>query len=379
MSDSPKVGFQWYWGGREGGGSPVSTPKAREQDDHAAGMSTPSAHTREENDAAELVLEQLDEQWFSDNVVRWPSSRPGSPPGVIDKEADSSPFRRPSRLSATSQSEVATGLTEPISRAVYPPRSRRLSDGDHHLRRYLDRDHASRLGPEDRQRRLSDISNSQSSSLPITPSKFESDESRFSRYEAGGSSPLTRPPSGPLMGVTEDEEMENDLFAKMLANRPAKLTTINPGRSSLGPLQENRNSNTPESVPVKRKPQPRQRRRLKGTKSLTDLEYEELRGFKDLGFEVSKDDLTPHVVRMLGLQRQGIPPYNSPQRIGAESQSQNTTMVQQKGLPHSQHVLWPRRPDSPMMNAPLLDPSIDMKGQLKSWASEMASIVSIEC
>jgi hypothetical protein len=143
MSDSQ--GIPWLWGGREN------------------------------NDAAELVLEQLDTQWFSNNVVRWPSV--------------------------------------PITRALHPPRSRRLSDGDHHLRRYLD------PAP----RRLSDI------------------------FQTNFSSP--RPPSGPLMGVTEDEEMENSLFAKMLANRPAKLTTINPGRSSLAPLQENQTKlGTPERM-----------------------------------------------------------------------------------------------------------------------------------
>lgn len=156
----------------------------------------------------------------------------------------------------------------------------------------------------------------------------------------------------------------------MLANRPAKLTTINPGRlSTRGPLQDNTNH-----AGVVAKPRP-QRRRLKGTKSLTDLEYEELRGLKDLGFEVSKDDLTPHVVRMFpGLQVQGIPPYNSPS--GSQGQHPNLQDVSTRAV---QQLLWPRRPDSPLTNAPMLDPSIDMKGKLKSWASEMASIVSIEC
>ncbi|KAG0617147.1 hypothetical protein M758_5G167700 [Ceratodon purpureus] len=413
MSDSPKPGLQWYWGGREGSSrasSPAPTATPRDQEEGAgirpSSSSASSAYSREENEAAELVLEQLDEQWFCDNVVRWPSSRPGSPPGVIDKEV-ASPFRRreflPSGLSSTTQADVATGVAKPRPWTgnnpthLNPPRTRqeirRLSDGDHHLRRHLERDQIPRRRipeAEDHQRRLSDISNSQSSSLPQTPTKFESggDQSRF-RSEAStlhGFSPLALPPPGPLMGVTEDEEMENDLFAKMLANRPAKLTTINPGRLSRGPLQENQNTNTAE-LPAK-KPQLRQRRRLKGTKSLTDLEYEELRGLKDLGFEVSKDDLTPHVVRMFpGLQRQGIPPYNS----SSQGHGENQTMGQSIGHPsqnakiHSripavQHLLWPRRPDSPLLlNAPSLDPSIDMKGQLKSWASEMASIVSIEC
>ena len=408
MSDSPKAGLQRYWGSSRVS-SPAPTPTPRDQDDPAGiraptSSSASSAYTREESEAAELVLEQLDEQWFCDNVVRWPLSRPGSPPGVIDKDV-ASPFLRheflPSRFSSTTQADVAAGVTKPrpwaAERAPNPHRSRqeirRLSDGDHHLRRYLERDQVPRrriLEAEDhpRLRHASDSSNSQSSSLPHTPTKLEpvDQSSRFctDAKTLDGFSPF---PSGRLMGVTEDKEMENDLFAKMLANRPAKLTTINPGRLSRGPLQENQNTNTSTSELSTKKPQPRQRRRLKGTKSLTDLEYEELRGLKDLGFEVSKDDLTPHVVRMFpGLQRQGIPPYNSSQGHG-ESQSQSksiaghatqNTRVQSR-IPAVQHLLWPRRPDSPLLNAPTLDPSIDMKGQLKSWASEMASIVSIEC
>ena len=49
-----------------------------------------NAQTQEENDAAKLILKHLDKQWFCDNVVRWPSSRSGSPPGVINKDIASS-------------------------------------------------------------------------------------------------------------------------------------------------------------------------------------------------------------------------------------------------------------------------------------------------
>ena len=379
MSDSPKSRLQWYWGGREGVSLTPSPAPVRDSD-QGAGIRPPtssSAQTREENDAAELVLEQLDEQWFCDNVVRWPSSRSGSPPGVIDNDV-ASPFRlRELGRSSTLHPDVAPGFTKSrlsTSERALNPRSqrelRRLSDGDHHVRRYLNRDHTPRrllLEPDDHHRRSSDIS-TPPPTLPHPPPTSNESITTLPTLL-----PLSRPPSGPLVGVTEDEELENDLFAKMLANRPTKLTTINPGRASLGPLQENQTT-TPESLPTRRKPQPRPKRRLKGTKSLTDLEYEELRGFKDLGFEVTSHDLTPHVVRMFpGLQRQGIPPYNSPQRPDS-----HPTLAPNR-FPHMQHTLWPRRPDSPLLNAPLLDPSIDMKGQLKSWASEMASIVSIEC
>lgn len=388
MSDSPKPALQWYRGGGASF-SRVSSPAFRDVRDEATAATTAAATRREENDAAELVLAQLDEQWFCDNVVRWPSSRPGSPPGIIDKNI-TSPFRRlplSGPLSA-SQAEFAT-KSRPWA-TLHPARTRhhetrRLSDGDHHLRRYLERDAIPRRRllletPEDTPHRRgpTDLVTSVSS-LPQTPTNLDvPDQTRF--YSEATTmddvfSPLALPPSGPLVGVTEDEELENDLFARMLANRPAKLLTINPGRLARGPLQEHTNSGE-NTKPTK--PQSRQRRRLKGTKSLTDLEYEELRGLKDLGFEVSKDDLTPHVVRMFpGLQRQGIPPYNSPH---SQREQIGHNVLSQSRFPPVQHLVqWPRRPDSPLTNASFQDPSIDMKGQLKSWASEMASIVSIEC
>ncbi|XP_024379668.1 uncharacterized protein [Physcomitrium patens] len=416
MSDlSPRRGLQWCWAGREGHKGPSSsaaeTPVAGDVA-HESGLrigsgsgamaappssSGSSSATREENEAAELVLEQLDEQWFCDNVVKWPTSRPGSPPGVIDKEIDS-PFRRREAAPiafSTTQGDVASGAVKPRlwngERSLNPPRSRldirRVADGEQHFRGFMERDPNPRrqtLGGEVHNRRIADLSTAQTSSLPLTPTKFVTvDHSRYCSWASNMDefSPLARPP-GPLVGVTEDEEMENGLFERMVAVRPAKLSSINPGRHSRGPLEES-SSNSSDQVPIKHATKTIRRRRLKGTKSLTDLEYEELRGWKDLGFEVSKDDLTPHVVRMFpGLERQGIPPYNSPQSLSknpAHNVNPNQNALPHNRAPPVQHLLWPRRPDSPLTNTPFLDPSIDMKGQLKSWASEMASIVSTEC
>ncbi|XP_024389059.1 uncharacterized protein [Physcomitrium patens] len=426
MSDtSPRPALQWYWACREGstghssslGGVPEARdvaedvglsadiaaggisalPNSSSSGSSCSGSSVRGGCTREETKVAELVLEQLDEQWFHDNVVKWPSSRLGSPPGVIDKDMGS-PFRcreiAPVVLSTT-QGDVASGTVKPRlrvgERALNPSRSRleirRLSDGEQHLKGCVERDPTRRqtLGGEVNPRRFADISNAQLSSVSQTLTK--SDTVHQFRYPSEENPlqdflPLPQLPSGPLMGVTEDEEMENDLFEKILANRPSKLSTINPGRLSRGPLQEN-SSNNSDQLPIKHAPKAVRRRRLKGTKSLTDLEYEELRGLKDLGFEVSKDDLTPPVVRMFpGLQRQGIPPYNSPQsqsQASVQNTHPNQNVLSQSRFTPVQHLLWPRRPDSPLINTPFLDPSIDMKGQLKTWASEMASIVSTEC
>lgn len=345
-------------------------------------IASAAAISRAESDAAELVLELLDEQWFCDNVVGWPLARPGSPPGVIDKDIESR-FRWMT-VSGSSRSEVVAKQRPfagtPFSR---PRETRRLSDGDHHLRRYHERDAIPRRRLLEAlvlpHRRPSDLANSAWSS-PRTPSSADAgDQSRFcseAKSMKDVFSPLALPPSIPLMGVTEDQELENDLYAKMLANRPAKLMTINPGRFARGPLQES-SSNSGEA-PKTVRPQLRQRRRLKGTKSLTDLEYEELRGLSDLGFEAPRDDMAPHAVRRFpGLQRQASNvSYNSPKETQRVQIGQYVTS--QSRFPPTL-LYWPDRAGSPLPNAPFLDRTPDMKGQLQSWASEMASIVSTEC
>jgi hypothetical protein len=117
------------------------------------------------------------------------------------------------------------------------------------------------------------------------------------------------------------------------------------------------------------------RRRMKGTRSLTELEYDELRGWSDLGFKVSKDDLTPEVVSMLpGLKILGSEDGLQPLRIS----SPRVRVYSPK------HGMWiPRRPESPVLNlhmpAAIGEGGVDMKSQLKFWARAVASTVRIEC
>jgi len=138
------------------------------------------------------------------------------------------------------------------------------------------------------------------------------------------------------------------------------------------PLAE---SNTECQAQAQAQAQRKPRRRMKGTRSLTELEYDELRGWSDLGFKVSKDDLTPEVVSMLpGLKILGSEDGLQPLRIS----SPRVRVYSPK------HGMWiPRRPESPVLNlhmpAAIGEGGVDMKSQLKFWARAVASTVRIEC
>lgn len=105
----------------------------------------------------------------------------------------------------------------------------------------------------------------------------------------------------------------------------------------------------------------RRRDRRRATKSMTDLEIDELQGFMDLGFKFNINDLSPDVVNVLpGLQRLG-------------GQKVQTSIVSRPYL--SEAWLIPRS-DSPLLNWRV--PSehgeeVTMKEQLKFWARAVAS------
>ncbi|XP_057540196.1 uncharacterized protein LOC130818153 [Amaranthus tricolor] len=111
--------------------------------------------------------------------------------------------------------------------------------------------------------------------------------------------------------------------------------------------------------------------RSKSQKSLSDLEIEELQGFKDLGFRFdSKDTISPSVKQVIpALQRR------------ASLDSNNKLSVTRPYLSES----W-KSPSSPS-SAPLVpkrkdekvSSSDDMKAQIKFWARAVASNVRQEC
>ncbi|XWS12491.1 hypothetical protein CRYUN_Cryun37aG0093600 [Craigia yunnanensis] len=116
-------------------------------------------------------------------------------------------------------------------------------------------------------------------------------------------------------------------------------------------------------------------RRKKGTsKSLSDLEFEELKGFMDLGFVFSEEDnKDSRLVKIIpGLQRLG-------KKEGEEEskEADDKAEVSRPYLSEAWEVSERRRKENPLMNwrVPALDNEIDMKDSLKWWAQSVASTV----
>ncbi|EOY27946.1 hypothetical protein QUC31_012765 [Theobroma cacao] len=115
-------------------------------------------------------------------------------------------------------------------------------------------------------------------------------------------------------------------------------------------------------------------RRKKGiSKSLSDLEFEELKGFMDLGFVFSEEDnKDSRLVEIIpGLQRLG-------KKEGEEeSKEADKAEVSRPYLSEAWEVSGRRRKENPLMNwrVPALGNEIDMKDSLRLWAHTVASTV----
>ena len=99
-------------------------------------------------------------------------------------------------------------------------------------------------------------------------------------------------------------------------------------------------------------------------KSHSDLAFQELQGFKDLGFTFDKEDLSPGVVNILpGLQENKM-----------EDMEQDK--VRRPYLSEAWHVQ-SRAP--PIPNCISKNSAEDMKAQLKFWARAVATNIRKEC
>ncbi|XVF40296.1 hypothetical protein PTKIN_Ptkin01aG0102100 [Pterospermum kingtungense] len=140
-------------------------------------------------------------------------------------------------------------------------------------------------------------------------------------------------------------------------------------------LQETCN-NTQETPKKKVVAGRRVARKKKGTsKSLSDLEFEELKGFMDLGFVFSEEDnKDSRLVEIIpGLQRLG-------KKEGVEDNKEgdnHKAEVSRPYLSEAWEVYERRRKENPLMNwrVPALGDETDMKESLRWWAHTVASTV----
>lgn len=132
-----------------------------------------------------------------------------------------------------------------------------------------------------------------------------------------------------------------------------------------------------EEVPIRKKQGHRRRlKRGKTTRSLSDLEFKELKGFMDLGFVFSEEDKDSRLVSLIpGLQRLGREDSGG---VGAEQQKKiDETVICRPYLSEAWGVLDQRKVVNPLLNwrVPALDNEVDMKDNLRFWAHTVASIV----
>ncbi|KAK9268088.1 hypothetical protein L1049_010527 [Liquidambar formosana] len=113
------------------------------------------------------------------------------------------------------------------------------------------------------------------------------------------------------------------------------------------------------------------RRKKKGaTKSLSDLEFEELKGFMDLGFVFSKEDKESSLRSIIpGLQRLG--------NEDGDEERVDESAVKRPYLSEAWEVLDKRKKENPLMHwrVPALSDENDMKDNLRCWAHTVASTV----
>ncbi|KAE9602947.1 hypothetical protein Lal_00049880 [Lupinus albus] len=126
------------------------------------------------------------------------------------------------------------------------------------------------------------------------------------------------------------------------------------------------------SAPPKKKNFTRRKRR--GSKSLSDLEFEELKGFMDLGFVFTEEDKDSSLASIIpGLQRLG-----KKNEEVEDSNDDNESLIPRPYLSEAWEVLDERnKKENPLLNwkVPAINNETDMKDSLRLWAHTVASTV----
>ncbi|GAU35469.1 hypothetical protein TSUD_384240 [Trifolium subterraneum] len=111
-------------------------------------------------------------------------------------------------------------------------------------------------------------------------------------------------------------------------------------------------------------------RRTRESKSLSDLEFEEVKGFMDLGFVFSEEDKDTNLVTIIpGLQRLG--------KNGEKQEEEDCSAIQRPYLSEAWEIQERRKEEKPLMKWKIPAPTneVDMKYSLKCWAHTVASTV----
>nr|XP_016488175.1 PREDICTED: uncharacterized protein LOC107808197 [Nicotiana tabacum] len=202
----------------------------------------------------------------------------------------------------------------------------------------------------------------------------------------------------PTLNSPENPDRKIQEDSPEIAKDPSLLEKIQLGSQSDG-LSYNSDSFSPDSVlpithfqpdPIKAEPKKikgkrkerkrRTRRTKKGlSKSLSELEYEELKGFMDLGFEFSEEDVNSSLVEVIpGLQKLGKNRSSDDQeKVNFLEKSDLHSRAIRPYLSEAWEVFERKKKMNSLMNwrIPATSNEIDVKHSLKWWAHTVASSV----
>lgn len=231
------------------------------------------------------------------------------------------------------------------------------------------------------------------SSKPPTKTSSESNphhkipEKPSSNQEIPAALPTIQTKSSPKVGSISQQRSDSASPNSVLFT--PKLQTIFSGKEPKDFEEDSRAEREFHEIPIATKGSSLKgnignRRKKKGfSKSLSDLEYQELKGFMDLGFVFSEEDKDSNLASIIpGLQRLGQQSEGNID-ISAfldDKKSNNNAerlAVARPYLSESWEVLEKKRRENCLMNwkvpASVSNSEIDMKDYLRSWAHSVAS------
>ncbi|KAB2637258.1 hypothetical protein D8674_027792 [Pyrus ussuriensis x Pyrus communis] len=211
---------------------------------------------------------------------------------------------------------------------------------------------------------------------PISPIPSRIEENADHEIEENPEKPskpeFLRIPTGHTRSMSDELSSKttfnlSSLSPDSVLDRP-KLSTVLSGKEA-GEIENQKQIGAEEETP--KKVERRRRKKKSESKSLTDLQFEELKGFMDLGFVFSEEDKDSNLVSIIpGLQRLG-------KKDDSRYESFDASAISRPYLSEAWKVREKRKRGKPLMNwrFPALENEIDMKDNLKWWAHTVASAV----
>ncbi|KAI3916453.1 hypothetical protein MKW92_005910 [Papaver armeniacum] len=195
---------------------------------------------------------------------------------------------------------------------------------------------------------------------------------------------ITRIESSLLRSASEDLTSFTSSFSSPdSVLRPQQLQTIN-SEKEVSEEEQKLDSSSSAETRDKLMLKGKRMNKMKSNKSLSDLEFEELKGFMDLGFVFSEEDKNSSLVSIIpGLQRLGKNENHNTEAQEEEGKlgtgEKNNSKSVRPYLSEAWAVLDNKRKEEELLlinwQVPKLDSEIAMKFHLRNWAHTVASAV----